>query len=402
VRHSNRVSSKRKVRTKPEKPHPDFPLFPHATGRWAKKVLGQLHYFGKWDDPQSALEQWLEDKDAILAGRKPRRNSGKALSVYDACNLYLDFIEDKVNGGRLAEHWYQDIKRTCEIVCETLGKNWSIESLTIEDFAALGKRFFLKPGINEKGKPCMVPASPVTAKSHIHRVRGMFNWLMKNGKVKSVPQFGSGFDAPEQAELDRHKRDKPAKYLTRQQIRALLRATKGDDPASQRMHAAILLAINTGCQNEDIETLRFRHIDWKGGWYIQPRKKSGKPRRAKLWRRTLAALNRMIGDRERDPDAMVFVSKSGGVFRGRNCLAKEFPAFRDAAEIKTPGAGFQWLRHSFITEADQLADRVAVQISGGHAHRSITDNYVHRVYDQRLIAISKHVEQWLTGKVGAA
>lgn len=61
------------------KPRPDFPLFPHETGRWAKKVRGKLNYFGKTtDDPkgEAALLKWLDEKDDLLAGRKPRAKTG--------------------------------------------------------------------------------------------------------------------------------------------------------------------------------------------------------------------------------------------------------------------------------------------------------------------------------------
>jgi hypothetical protein len=54
------------------KPHPDFPLYAHATGQWAKRIRGRTHYFGPWADPQAASDKYLAQEEALLAGRRPR------------------------------------------------------------------------------------------------------------------------------------------------------------------------------------------------------------------------------------------------------------------------------------------------------------------------------------------
>jgi hypothetical protein len=72
-------STAKPTRSKPDKPYPEFPLTAHPAGYWCKKVRGKLEYFGPWDDPDAALEKYLEQKDALHAGRKPREASEGAL-----------------------------------------------------------------------------------------------------------------------------------------------------------------------------------------------------------------------------------------------------------------------------------------------------------------------------------
>lgn len=87
----------------PAKPYPDFPLFAHATGRWAKKIRGRLHYFGPWRDPQAALERHLAVRDDLYAGRQPRQ-TGEGLTVRDLCNRFLTVKQNRVESGELPMH----------------------------------------------------------------------------------------------------------------------------------------------------------------------------------------------------------------------------------------------------------------------------------------------------------
>lgn len=92
--------------TTPQKPRKDFPLFPHARGYWAKKVKGQIRYFGKVaDDPkgQAALDKWLEQRDDLLAGRTPRV-AGDGLAIRDLCNRFLTAKQGKLESGAVGRH----------------------------------------------------------------------------------------------------------------------------------------------------------------------------------------------------------------------------------------------------------------------------------------------------------
>jgi integrase len=393
-RHSTKADAAKstggpKKRPKPSVPK-NFPLTWHPAGQWCKRVKGRLHYFGA--DTDAALNRWIDSKDDLLAGRKPReRKRGGDCTLEAAVNLHLCHVNNQVERGEKSDRWFEDMKATGALILEALGRSWSVDALTAEDFAVLYDRLAKTKKV--KGQP-QRQVRHATLNNRIVRVRTMFNWLLKTGVLEKPPAYGSKFDLPSKIAMENQRLERGTKDFTRQQVRALLRHSK-DRPI---LHAAILLALNTGCQNVDIETLKRCHVDLVGGWYVQPRAKRAKARRAKLWPRTVKALRAVIADRDLADDDLVFVSKSGGVWNGRNCLSKEFADLKKLAGIKRERCGFQWLRHTFITQASQGGDLVAVQLAVGHADRTITARYIHSVYDPRLVSIANLVDQWLTSK----
>ncbi len=52
---------------KPKKPSESFPLTPHASKRWCKKIRGQMFDFGTWDDPQAAWLKYLGILESLQA-----------------------------------------------------------------------------------------------------------------------------------------------------------------------------------------------------------------------------------------------------------------------------------------------------------------------------------------------
>src|SRR5258708_7893933 len=120
-RHSTAPVRSRK-RAKPSKPQKDFPLFAHNNGQWSKKVRGKIHHFGVWADPQAALEKWVAQKDALLAGLTPRTKSD-GLSIGNLANHFLTSKQRILDAGEIKQRTWDELYATCQRLVATFGKD---------------------------------------------------------------------------------------------------------------------------------------------------------------------------------------------------------------------------------------------------------------------------------------
>ncbi|MCX7429026.1 MAG: hypothetical protein NTW96_25795 [Planctomycetia bacterium] len=168
---------------KAKKPSPDFPLWPHPSGRWCKEVCGRAHYFGKVaDDPkgEKALERWNEEKDDLLAGREPRKPGDTRLTVADLCNRFLTAKFHRLASGDLSGRSFRDYKHTCTSIAEAFGGHRAVADLGPSDFetfrTTLGKR-----------------VGPVRVANEVNRVRIVFRYALESDVIEKPVPRGLGF-----------------------------------------------------------------------------------------------------------------------------------------------------------------------------------------------------------------
>jgi integrase len=371
---------------KPKKPYPDFPLFPHATGRWAKKIRGKFYYFGPWTDPDAALQKYLDQRDDLQAGRTPRV-SGDGLTLRDLANRFLTSKQHLVQTGEIAQRTFNDYYVTCDRLIAEFGRTRLMTDLASDDFERLRASLSKSRG-------------PVALGNEIQRARTVFKFAFDSGLIPAPVRFGPSFRKPNKKTMRKARYANGPRMFEAGELRQIL--VEADMP----LHAMILLGINGGLGQADAAALPISAIDFDSSVLDYPRQKTAIPRRIPLWPETMAALGEAIQRRPKpkvDSDRhLAFITKYGHRWVRTNengtsvdSVGWEFRKLLTRLGLKRPRISFYALRHTFETIGGDAKDQIAVDHVMGHARDDMASVYRERISDERLQAVTEHVRAWL-------
>lgn len=429
---------------KPQKPRPDFPLFAHASGVWAKKIKGSLKYFGPWDKPSEAEARYLEfiatgeektpgkskgngpklpkgfpltlrkdgrfckqirgqmhyfgtDRDDALrqynamrdeafapAMRKSRR-AGQ-LTVKQLCDKFLENFGRQVESGERAKRTYNDYKSITKQILAHFGEARLVESIKPLDFADYRAKF-------------ATGREPKTVLNFVIRNKVVFNFAHEFQLVSDPFHWGKFFAPPSDKTLAMARDKAPRKLFEAEDIHHALKVANVDQKAM------ILLGINCAFGPMDISRLEYSKIDRKGKWVKHIRSKTGRNRDCALWQETLDALDAWEKMRPKSEfKNLIFVTPHGKAWMlpGDNSTSEFCRYFQDVWASFDAGKSFYALRHTFRTIAgEHVHDKDAIRWIMGHTAprgEQMSDNYNQRQLPERIKAVTDAVHDWLFDK----
>ena len=393
-------STESKHPVKSPKPYPGFPLTPHPSGRWCKKIRGRLHYFGKLAEPEAALERFNLAWPYLKDGRAVRPlDSTDVYTLRMLCNEFLTNKKNKLDAGELSPRTWQTHYQTCKTLLAHFGPDQRVDDLRPDDFVTFRGVLAKRYGV-------------VGLHNAINCVRGVFKFALEQEKIEKPVRYGQSLDRPSKRTLRKAREEAGERLFTSKELHQLL------DAADPQIRAMIMLGLNAGFGNSDVANLPRRSVDLASAWLRFPRPKTGIQRRIPLWPETVDALRKAAALRPdaQDPaDAgLVFLTRTGKPWvrvqprrRGNelaaivalDALSQAFRKLLKKLDINgRRGLGFYTLRHVFETVAGEAKDQVAVDAIMGHVDPSMGAQYRERISDERLRAVVEHVRNWLFHK----
>lgn len=377
------------------KPRPDFPLTPHVRARqWCKKVKGRIIYFGRLDDPEAALNKWLDERDDLLAGRTPRRAKPDELTVKELVNRFLTTKLQLVESGEMANRTWKDYERVAAKLVDVFGRTRAVADLRPEDFERL--RSAVAKGERGEG------VGPVAIGNFLRRIKTIFRYALDNELIDRPVKIGQGFKPPSRQAMRKLRNEQPLRMFKADELRKIINA------APQPLRAMVLLGASAGLGNSDIGQMRMTHVDLDNAVLVYPRPKTHVQRKAYLWPETVAAMREWLTLRPKAKvgvdDLLMFTTKFGNAWHNDSFdspISKELRKLLNELGINRRGLSFYGLRRGFETIAGQTRDQPAVDRIMGHAERANDMAAVYRqeagddTMDERLRSVSDHVRLWL-------
>jgi len=423
-------STKSRQRNKPKRPD-GFPLFPHDSGRWAKKVNGRLHYFGRWahrqngelvpvDDPDAsasaALERFNQEWPYLKDGRTPPPTDSDYVTLAELCDRFLSAKKDALEADELSARSFTDYYNTCKLLVGHLGKTRRVDDLRPDDFASLRKAM-------------AEHWSASTLKNEINRCRVVLKWAYDQRLIDRPVHYGSSFNRPSAKLLRRARNEAGPKMFSPEECRRILdvlqHGTSIDTGGKTvtvkpdlQLHAMVLLGLNAAFGNTDVARLPQSAVDLENGWVSFPRPKTEIQRRIPLWPQTVSALREALANRPKPKnkadDRLCFLTVQGHPWVRTEPKQSAVEHEKDVLYVRRDSVtghfgrllkqlgingrqrlGFYTLRHVFQTVAGDSRDPDAVAAIMGHVDSTMGAVYREQIPDERLRAVTETVHRRL-------
>jgi integrase len=376
---------------KPAKPYSDFPLTAHPNGQWCKKIKGRLHYFGPWADPDAALNLYLDQRDDLQAGRKPRQPDDNSPTFGYALDHFLSAKKLAEQAGEIGPRSYLDYERTCDQLAASLDRHRLLSDIDVADLQQLRADL----GRGKRGE-----RGPKTVMGDLTRARMVFLYINEYLAEKPI-HYRKALKSPSRKLLRAVENAHGPRMFDAEEIRDMLRA------APPQLKAMIYLGINCAFGNNDCGTLPLDKLDLAKGWHSYWRPKTHNPRRCPLWPETVTALKVALAVRPapatNDLAGLVFLTREGACWSkeaGDNAVSSEFrKLLKELGTYRKNVTTFYSLRRTFETIGATAGEQIAVDHIMGHIAptNDMAAVYRQKTFDGPLMKVANHVRDWLLG-----